>query len=212
VLWFSEPKMSWDTQDNAIVELDARKSRRTSILNSLDAIVGALKAQVAERLYRGLPDGGLPNYDSTTWDASTQSDIASFVRQAYDMQNSMNPLKGINPTKVDQTTRDILEGIYSTPRDTILEAIGTSTDFGGIVQSAHGEGMKHISQLIAQTAAKGYTRAIHGDAVLAAMKKRYSLVDGKYDPSELKRTFGQLAALDMSGELTTDVVYRIARK
>jgi hypothetical protein len=202
--------MSWDNVRNVNIELDARKARRTSILESIHAIDGSVAANIAHRLYRGLAPGELPNYDSSTWSATLKNDIRTIIDDAYSFTNPLNPLKGINPAAVDQTTREIIENEYFSAKSGLLATIGISTNLGEDMRAEQGEGIKKADQLIRETAHTGYNRTLHGWAVEAAMRGRLGLDPAKYDVDVLKRQFSQLAGYEVAGTANKDLVYRLA--
>lgn len=202
--------MAWDTEAHVNAEFDGRRQRRTGILESIHGIDGLVAGQVATRLYAGLAPGELPNYDSTTWNHATRNDILAIINNGYRLDNPLNPLRGIDPATLDQTSRELIENHYLSAKNALIASVGTSANFGEDMRHQQDEGRKKADQEIRETAATGYNRALHGDAVVAALTGRHDLDAAKFNADVLKRVFPQVAGYEIAREANADLVYRLA--
>ncbi|HLC96926.1 MAG TPA: hypothetical protein VJH97_06410 [Candidatus Nanoarchaeia archaeon] len=211
----AKKKDPW-AKDNLGKTLEERVSQHDNIINVVDAMDGELKAKIAGLLPKS-GDGNVPNYDvldrtKKVYDKKIAEQVAELIESHYDFSNKLHPLnKAMSKAKVDDTTRQLVKGIYGGHVEALKQHVG-DPNYIALVSELQQNNRENISNQIARSAAAGYSHEKHGKHLADYMLKQHN-ADAKYvNLDQLARAGPDVIAQHIRHRLHKEGLYQIAPK
>ena len=206
----------FSTKTSTKEHLDNKKTEFEGLTASLHAIGGGLQAKIAEELMKNTSDT-IPNFErinrnSPLYNKALAERVKDLVEDSYSLTSSLSPFrKGVDPTKMDSTTAELISNIYFSAKNPIIGAIGTSK-FGDRMRSAQARSIEDAQTSILQNVSAGYNAAIHGDPVISALMDMYKFDKKKVDLSALRTEVPTIFQQHLQGVVNENLFYDLAPK
>jgi hypothetical protein len=203
-------------KENIAGTFSERERQFNSLTNVISALDGELKAKVAKALMDGTKDT-TPNYDlinqhSKQYDADKAKVISGIIDSHYDLKSDLSPFrKGLDKTKLDDTSRRLVENLYMGHKDQLKKSVGQSKFYNKMNQAQH-DNSEHVRQQLLQSAGAGYNAFQHGDNLIDHLKDKYKVDLEKVDVNRLKAAGSNVLVRVLQGGMSAEDIYNMAPK
>jgi hypothetical protein len=203
-------------KENIDSTLDERQRQFESLTAVVSAMDGELKAKIAKKLMEGTDDA-TPNYNmlnrnSKAYDEAKAQAVIDIIDSHYDVKNDISPLrKALDTTKIDKTSRRLVENLYMGHKDQLKKAVGQAK-FHAKMEYHQSENIDKVKNQLLEVASSDYNAFQHGENLVDHLKDKYKLDTDKVDVNMLKAAAPNVLSLALQGVLNAEKIYDLAPK